>query len=37
MRHRRVNIAGATSFFTLVAERRPPMFRELQRVATLDV
>ena len=33
MRYRRVNVAGATYFFTLVTERRRPLFREPGAVA----
>ena len=36
MRYRRVNVAGATYFFTLVTERRRPIFREPQAVATFE-
>ena len=35
MRYRRVNAAGATFFFTLVTERRRPLFREPEAVALL--
>ena len=35
MRYRRVNAAGATFFFTLVTERRRPLFREPETVALL--
>jgi putative transposase len=35
MRYRRVHITGATYFFTLVTERRRPLFREQAAVALL--
>jgi REP-associated tyrosine transposase len=35
MRYRRVNAAGATFFFTLVTERRRPLFREPEAVSLL--
>jgi putative transposase len=33
MRYRRVQLAGATYFFTLVTERRRPLFQEAAAVA----
>ena len=35
MRYRRVNSAGATFFFTLVTDRRRPLFREQEAVTQL--
>jgi hypothetical protein len=37
MRYRRVKVAGATYFFTLVAERRRPILGEPQAVALLGL